>query len=325
MPKITVHEYKENQRDEWEDFVSKSNNGTMFHNQSFLDYHESGKFNFHHLMFRDGDELVGIMPGGLQDNDTVYWSPTGASYGSIVTKDIPFNLALDIVDSLLDYFRERKLKHLYLIPPPLIYSHAYNQHIEYALLYRKADFELHYISHAVPLTKGNYFNNIDAKARRIIRKIIREDKIKVVESKDYEAFYPILVKNKAKFGVKPTHSLEDLYKLDKLMPENLKLFLAYNEDKPIAGSLLFLANKKVALCFYIMLLYEYNELHPAFIVQNESIRWAEENGFEWFDIGVSQDTTAEDPMTPAQTLIYFKERFNARGILRSTYHFKLRD
>jgi len=54
----------------------------------------------------------------------------------------------------------------------------------------------------------------------------------------------------------------------------------------------------------------------------ETVRWAVENGYQWVDIGVSQDTKAEDPMTPSLNLIYFKERFNARGILRSTFHYK---
>jgi hypothetical protein len=326
MPEIKVQEYQEKYRDEWEDFVSKSNNGTMFHKQAFLDYHDSGKFKFHHLMFRNGDELVGVMPGGIHGDGKTLWSPTGASYGSIVTNDIPFSLALQIVDSLLDYARERNFRELYLIPPPLIYSHVYNQHIEYAMLYRKSDFELHYISHAVALPKDrSHFDDIDIKAQRIIRKIIKDGKLRIEESTNYADFYPILEMNKAKHKAMPTHSLRDLERLYDLMPENLKLFMVYNDDTPVAGSLLFLTNRKVALCFYIMMLYEYRHLKPVFLAMSESIRWAQENGYEWFDIGVSQDTTAEDPMTPSESLIYFKERFNARGILRTTYHFKLPD
>jgi hypothetical protein len=74
-----------------------------------------------------------------------------------------------------------------------------------------------------------------------------------------------------------------------------------------------------------MMLYEYKHLKPIFLCMNETIRWAQEKVYEWFDIGVSQDTSAEDPMTPAESLIYFKERFFARGILRSTFHFKFKD
>jgi hypothetical protein len=320
---IYIEEYKEKHKQEWDDFVLKSNNGTMFHRQQFLDYHKPGKFKFHHLMIFNDNELVGLLPGGVIDDGKTYWSPTGASYGSVVTKDIPFSLSLDIIDSLLEYFRGNNFRDIYLIPPPLIYSENYSQHLEYSMLYRKFDFELHYISHAVPLNKNkDFFQNIDKKAQRIIRKILRDGKLHAEESNDFESFYPILEKNKAKFNVKPTHTLGELLKLKELLPDNLKLFLVYLGDIPIAGSLLFLTNRKVALCFYIMMLYEYNHLKPVFLGLYESIKWAEANGYEWFDIGVSQDTSSEDPMTPSQSLIYFKERFNARGILRSTFHYK---
>lgn len=326
MSKIIISEYKPENRDEWEKFVNESNNGTMFHKQAFLDYHNPGKFPFKHFMFRKDGELVAVLPGGTKENETVYWSPMGASYGSIVTKDISFELSLEIVDSLMEYFRENKYKEVFLIPPPLIYTKNLSQHIEYALLYRKFDFELHYISHAIQVRPGeDYFGKFDKKAQNIIKKIKRDGKIRMVESEDYAAYYPILEENKAKHNVKPTHSLEDLLKLKELMPEHLKLFITYYEDKPIGGTLMFLANSKVALCFYQMLLYDYKKYRPIFLGLDETVKWSVENGYEWFDIGVSQDTAAEDPMTPSLDLIYFKERFGARGILRSTYHYKFSD
>ncbi|MFA6570957.1 MAG: GNAT family N-acetyltransferase [Bacteroidota bacterium] len=324
MSNITVHNYSEANREEWEQFVNDSNNGTMFHKQAFLDYHPKDKFNFHHLMFRCDGELVGVLPGGLSDNGEVFWSPMGASYGSIVTKDAPFNISLGIVDAMMEYFRTNNFRDIYLIPPPIIYNKFYNQHIEYAMLYRRFDFEYHYISHAINLTE-DYEHNYDKKTQKQIQKIKREGKIHIVESDDYDAFYPILVENKAKHNVKPTHSLEDLYKLRELLPDNLKLFMVYAGDEPIAGALMFLTNSKVALCFYIMLYYKHKELRPNFLALDYIAKWARDSGYEWLDIGVSQDTSSEDPMTPSDKLIYFKERFHARGLLRSTFHFKFRD
>lgn len=326
MEKITVYEYKPENREEWESFVEQSNNGTMFHKMAFLDYHTPGKFGFHHLMFRRGNELVAVLPGGLKDNNQTYWSPVGASYGSIVTKDIRFEPSLEIVDAFMDYCRSINLRDAYLIPPPLIYSANYSQHIEYAMLYRKFDFELHYISHAIDLKHGDdFFSHFDKTARKTLHKIFRDGLITIEESDDYESFHDILVKNKAKHGVTPTHTLEDMIRLRELMPDNLKLFMVYFEGKPIAGSWLFLCNNGVVLCFYNMLLYEYEHLKPIYLINHEVVRWSTENGYTWVDIGVSQDTKAEDPMTPSINLINFKERFNARGILRSTYHFKFRD
>jgi hypothetical protein len=325
MSNITIHKYLPENRQEWEDFVANSNNGTMFHTQTFLDYHPAGKFNFFHLMIRKDGKLIGVLPGGFPEKD-VFWSPVGASYGSIVTKDIHFSTALDIVDGLIEYGKEQNWKEMFLIPPPIIYNEHYNQHIEYAFLYRKFDFELHYISHAIDLKHGeNYLQHFDKTARKTIRKIRREGKIRIEDSNDYESFNRILLDNKARHDVKPTHSLEDMLKIAELMPDKVKLMLVYYEDKPIAGSWLFLTNSQVVLCFYNMLLYEYEYLKPIYLIMDETVRWSIENGYKWVDIGVSQDTKAEDPMTPSLNLIKFKERFDSRGVLRTTFHYQFRD
>jgi hypothetical protein len=323
IPPITVHRYTPSDRAEWDAFVEASNTGTMFHLQRFLDYHPEGKWNWHHLMFREGGRLVAVLPAGI-GRDGALWSPTGASYGSIVVKDESFERCLAIVDAFVAYAREAGLAHAYLIPPPLIYTLNYSQHIEYAMLYRKADFELHYISHAIDLKRGaDFLDHFDPTARKSIRKILREGRITIRESDDYATFHEILVENKARHNTKPTHTLEDLLRLRELMPDKLRLNMVYLDDEPIAGSLLFLANRKVVLCFYNMLRYEYEHLRPIYLVMYETCRWAIEQGYEWVDIGVSQDTKAEDPMTPSLGLIQFKERFDARGILRSTYHLSL--
>lgn len=325
MSKIEITPYEPKYQQIWEDFVEQSNNGTMFHKLAFLDYHKPGRFEFSNFLFWKDGKLVAVLPGGFKENGRTYWSPVGASYGSIVTKDIPFELALEIVDAMMDFFRERGIEDVYLIPPPIMYSTNYNQHIEYAMLYRKFDFELHYISHAIDLKHGkNFLEHFDKTARKAIHKILREKKIHIKDSLDYETFNKILLANKARHNVLPTHTLEDMLRIQELMPQNVKLMLVYEGDTPIAGSWLFLTNNNVVLCFYNMLFYEYEHLKPVYLINYETVRWAIENGYKWVDIGVSQDTKAEDPMTPSLGLINFKERFDSRGILRSTYHFKFK-
>jgi hypothetical protein len=270
-----------------------------------------------------GDRLVGVMPGGLLEVGRVLWSPVGASYGGIVTEDIPFALALEIVDALLEYGRRFGLRELYLIPAPFIYSRNYSQNLEYALLYRRFGFEYHYISHAIHLKHGtDPFSYFGAKTRSKLRKLLRAQLLQIRESQDYDTFYEILVRNKARHGATPTHSLQDLHRLRELVPEHLRLLMVYYGETAIAGSLLFLCNPKVVLCFYNMMLYEYSHLRPVYLLMYEIVRWAAEHGYEWVDIGVSQDTRSPDPMTPSLSLIHFKERFGSRGILRSTFYYR---
>lgn len=307
-------------KEKWDAFVLHSNNGTMFHLQQFLNYHPPEKFQFHHLIFLEKNQIQAVLPGGLKNG--IFESPVGASYGSFVTKDIRFQEALTLVSQLLEYGRKQGFKEILLTPAPFIYENIPNQSLDFALLWKGFRYETHYISSAVKLDPHqDILARFQDTARRNIKKSLKNPDIRVELNEDYEAFYPILVKNKAKHGVKPTHSFEDLMALKRLLPDRLKLFMLYYKNIPIAGSLLFLTNANVALCFYIMLLYEYAHLKPTDRLMYESIRYATEKGFRYFDIGVSQETSAENPMTPRLSLIEYKEHFDARTVMRNTFRY----
>ena len=315
---LRIEPYDPEWKEKWDRFVLNSNNGTIFHLQKFLGYHDKGRFQWHHLVFTDKKEIVAVLPAAVVGSTLE--SPIGASYGSFVTGDIPFATTLEIVDAFSDYCRERQFERALLTPPPFIYQKVISQNIDYALAYRGFTHDKHYISHAIRIDGYDFVSSFQSTARRYVHKYIRERSLRVGISDDYESFYPILVKNKARHNVKPTHTLEELLRLKKLLPESLVLFLVWKGSKPIAGSLMFACNSRVALCFYNMLLYEHEQDNPIHVVMYEVLKWASEHGFSWVDIGVSQDTHAEDQMTPAMNLIRFKEKFNAHGILRSTFY-----
>lgn len=315
---IEVIAYSDEWEQRWDEFVLKSNNGTMFHLQKFLQYHPKDRFTWHHLLFLQKEKIVALLPAATMG--TTLESPIGASYGSFVTKDIDFATALELVDTFSDYCRSQHFERTLLTAPPFIYQRAITQHIDYALAYRDFTYDKHYISHAISLEGENFVNSFQKTARRYIHKYLREKDLRIEINTDYKSFYPILIKNKARHDVKPTHTLDELLRLQKLLPDNLVLFMVYKGAKPIAGSLVFVCNPQVVLCFYNMLLYEYEQHNPIHAVMYEVTKWAMERGFRWVDIGVSQDTHAENQMTPAMNLIRFKEKFNARGILRSTFY-----
>jgi hypothetical protein len=316
---IQVVPYTDDLKERWDTFVLNSNNGTMFHLQKFFDYHPKGRFKWNHLVFLDKKEIIAVLPGAAMGS--TFESPIGASYGSVVTNVISFATALELVDAFSEYCRDHSIERALLTPPPFIYQKVISQNMDFALAYRGFSYDKHYISHSIPLaTKGDFLASFQSTARRYIHKNLREKTLTVEMNDDYEAFYPILIKNKARHDVKPTHTLNELLQLKKLLPENLQLFLVYKGSKPIAGSLMFACNQQVALCFYNMLLYEYEQYNPIHIVMYDVAKWAIERGFSWIDIGVSQDTKAENPMTPSMNLILFKERFNSHGILRSTFY-----
>ncbi|MEJ5351038.1 MAG: GNAT family N-acetyltransferase [Melioribacteraceae bacterium] len=319
---MEIIRYTEEWKEKWDKFVLESNNGTMFHLQRFLDYHTPGKFKFDHLIFLEKGNIVAVLPGSI--NNGMFESPIGASYGSIVTKDITFAKAMEIVSTLLDYGRKNGIKEFMLTAAPMIYEQYPNQSLDFAMLWQGFKYKLHYISSAIKLDKDrDILERFSPTVRRNIRKTFRDFKLRVEVNERYDEFYPILLKNKARHNVKPTHTYEDLLRLKELLPDRLKLFMVYYQDTPIAGSLMFYPNQYVALCFYNMLLYEYAEYKPIQRVMYEVVKDSTERGFRYVDIGVSQDTKAENPMTPSMSLIEFKEKFDAKTIMRNTLYIKL--
>jgi hypothetical protein len=320
---MEIIEYSDKWKEKWDRFVLESNNGTIFHSQKFFDYHTEGKFNFNHLLFIEKNTIVALLSGSRIGN--LYESPIGASYGSIVTKDVKFAQAMVMVSTLLEYGKENGIKEFLLTSAPRIYENHPNENLDFAMLWQGFSYDLHYISSAIRLNSDDdILPRFQQTVRRNIRKTIKNPDIKVEINERYDQFYPILLDNKAKHDIKPTHSYNDLMKLKELMPDQLKLFMLYYKDKPIAGSSLFICNKTVTLCFYNMLLYEFEHLKPIHRIMYEVVKWSTENGFKYVDIGVSQDTKADNPMTPGMSLIDFKEKFDAKTVMRNTlrYNFK---
>jgi hypothetical protein len=319
---MEIIEYSEEWKEKWDQFVINSSNGTMFHMQKFFDYHTPGKFKFNHLIFLEKNKIAAVLPGSIIDGK-LFESPIGASYGSIVIGDITFKKTQEIVSTLIEYGKKKNWNELLLTAAPMIYETYPNHNLDFAMLWQGFKFDLHYISSAIKLDPNiEIIERFRPTIRRNIRKSIKEG-IRVEVNEKYDEFYPILIENKSRHNVKPTHSYDDLLKLKKLMPDRLKLFMVYLDDKPIAGSLMFYANKNVAICFYNMLLYEYAEYKPIQRVMYEVVKDATESGYNYVDIGVSQDTSADNPMTPSESLIDFKEKFDAKSIMRNTLKLKL--
>ena len=314
--------YTDDWKDAWDEFVTASNNGTMFHMQKFFDYHKPGRFQFNHLIFIKNDRIHALLPGSLKEDS--FESPVGASYGSIVTGDIKFSEAMEIVNALLEYGKANGIKGFELTSAPRVYEKYQNENLDFALLWLGFKYKLHYISSAIKLDpERDLISRFQATVRRNVRKTLRNKDIRVEINEKYDEFYPILIENKARHNVKPTHSLEDLYRLKELLPAKLKLFMVYYKEKPIGGSVMFYPNKTVALCFYNMLLYEYADYKPIHRVMYEVVKHSTEAGYKYVDIGVSQDTSAQNPMTPSMNLIEFKEKFDAKTVMRNTFYIKL--
>jgi CelD/BcsL family acetyltransferase involved in cellulose biosynthesis len=304
----------------WDDFVEHSNTGTIFHRLSYLAYHRGALAESEHpVVWSQGGVLRAVMPLAIltEQGVRVARSPYGASYGGIVVgMELSLKQAEELVDSLLEYLRGQGVQKLIVTPAPHLNYARPHDYLNFWLLKRGATCPMaeltSYIEvHEEPLDSFLY------SAVKAVRKA-KANAVTVEESRDVDSFYEILVENRRKFGATPTHSREEIgYLLNKL-PEHIKLFMAYREGIPIAGSLVFRVNRRVILDFYWAHRDEYQGFRPVSLLVYEIVRWAHRHGFRLFDFG-----TQTINMVPQEGSTKFKETFGAAGLFRKTYELTL--
>ncbi len=318
---VKVRKATPEDRKGWADFVLRSNNGTIFHLPAFLDYHPEGRFRNEHLVAEDPDgSICAVMPCALAVRDGVTWlrSYPGASYGGPVLEDgASLSFVESLMDAILDYCRENGFGMVEMTLPPSVYFRRPHDYIDFALANRGFSYSKRELTAVIDLRRLG--EEIDLAFRESVRRGVRKavkSGLTVVEDRDFSRFYPVLAGNlKDRHGVNPTHTLEELYRLEKLLgPEKIRQFVSVDGTGEVfAGMVMFHANPRVTLAFYI----SHNEKHqarrPVNLVYREVIEWARHMGYSHLDLGTF---TLNGEVNHG--LCRFKESFTARGQFRNT-------
>lgn len=320
---ITVDLYNSEYRSKWEEFVSLSENGTLFHRQQFLDYHPPKRFRSYHLIFRDQDHVFALLPAVIKETERgkELISHAGASYGGFVLRQrLGIKDCTLLVEALVQHLHQEGFQWAELTPPPLFYSNQPANNIDFALLKGGFNYMKRELTSVVqlPEEKEDIFSALKSEARTAIRKAQKMGVV-IEESDEYKDFYGILRDNlRMRHNVAPTHTLAELLHLQKLLPDEIRLFSAYVKKEQVAGVVLFLCNPRVMLAFYISHRKEYQQYRPVNVLFYHIMEWGRRKGFRYLDFG-----TFTLNMEPNWGLGKFKETFGARGLFRDTYFLDL--
>lgn len=320
---VEVIRYTEETKRRWEKFVQTANNGTLFHTRKFLSYHPPGRFEDHSLFFSEKNHVLAVFPAAMKvvEGNRIISSHCGASYGGFVCQEnLSVQSAFDLVDALIDYASNEGFYSIEMTFPPVIYLKRPSHYLDFALYRSGFTYKKREVSSVIPLdfSPEETLHQFKPEARTAYRKSVKSG-IRVEESEDLAAFYPILRKNLSmRHNVTPTHTLEELERLKQLFPNRIRHFGAFLKDRMVAGVTNFLCNDRVVLAFYISHDEAYQEYRPVNHLFYEIIRWSLEHGYRFLDFGIF--TVNEDPNWG---LGKFKESFGARGILRETFIKKL--
>ena len=316
---LTITKYNDMLFDEWEKFISDSNNGTIFQKQAFLKYHINRTFVDGSLVIKNKGTIVAVVPAAIKEN--ILYSHPGSSYGGIVlSHNLDFKMIHDILKVIDEYCIAQKYKALFLINSPSIYQKKSDQSLDYLLQWNGFKQTELYISHAVDMSKtSDILSLLTKRKRRYINNNQELNSLTFEEETYLDEFYDILIASKKKYNTTPTHSLDELIKLKDMFPQQIKLLVTRNENKIIGGSLIFFTNDNVALVFYNTILEEYRESQIAMLQLYKCMEIAKKYNLHWIDFGVSHTPEEENPLAPKFSLIHFKEQFNAKGVLRIAY------
>ena len=309
---IEIRRYEPEERELWDNFVRGSKNGVFFFLRDYMEYH-SDRFEDHSLIFLKNDKPVALMPAN-SDGDTLF-SHAGLTFGGIITnRKMKTSLMLQIFDSLKGYLKGKGFKKLIYKAIPHIYHIYPSEEDLYALFINKATLVKRDVSSTIEMGhKIPYSRNI----KRNIKKV-QDNELDVKRSYEFSTF--MVLKEEQlfkKYGLKPTHTSEEMEYLAGKFPENIKLFTA-DQDGDMIGGVVIYENENVIHAQYQEASELGMDLHVPSLLFDKVINHYSKK--KYFDFGIS---TENNGRYLNRGLIDFKERFGARSTVYDLYELNL--
>jgi lipid II:glycine glycyltransferase (peptidoglycan interpeptide bridge formation enzyme) len=299
----------------WTNLLFKANGITIFHHPDFLSYHND-KFNEHHLGVFKGEELFGIMPLAIfNDNGIkIVKSPYGASYGGFIFQSIlSYSESKEIIAIFLDYLKVLNVDQVIIVPSlPIYHNNGYSDTFSFSLLENGFKINNSDITDIVTLD-NKLETRFNSRVKRNYKKSNKYN-LEIKYNAPIDDFWMLMDKTFTRHDSNPTHKKEEFIILMNIMKDKIYPSVVYFEDRPIAAIGEFILNHNIAMSFYICGddEYRYMEAQTYLIVNILNKHFT--NGVKFYDFGTCSLNMVGNP-----GIFSFKEGFGANGIFRNTY------
>lgn len=309
-----VRRYTPDKANEWNRFVTASKNGTFLFDRQFMDYH-ADRFTDCSLMFYRDNALYALLPANVKDD--VLTSHGGLTYGGLVMSSrCSAKGVQEVFAAMNTYLSGMGVRRVVYKAIPWIYHQLPAEEDLYALTS---------ISHATLIIRdissaviGDRPVKFSESRKSGLRKALRMG-LTVRESEDFATFWQILNANlTAKYGVRPVHSVSELELLHGHFPQGIRLYMVYDGETPLGGTLLFLT-PQVLHTQYISATAE-GKAHGAIDLLFNHLINEVYTDYRYIDFGKS---TVSDSADLNEQLIFQKEGFGARAVCYDTYEWTL--
>ena len=311
---IKVIRYEPEQKPAWDEFVSRSRNGTFLFYRDYMDYHAERFPDCSLMFFDEGEKLLAMMPATAQ-GETLS-SHAGLTFGGIVSDaQMKTPLMLEVFDVLQAHLRAEGIKRLLYKVVPHIYHLIPAEEDLYALYRHNAKLVRRDISSTIDLKEKLPFS----KGRKYEIKQAAKHGLEVKQSHDFRSFMAIEEQVLGvKYDSKPVHSAAEMHLLAARFPENIKLFAAFRDEEMLAGVIIY-ESLTVAHAQYIAAGDEGKRTGALDLILGYLI-----NDYysckKYFDFGISTENQGRQLNVG---LIENKQSFGARAIVHDFYELEV--
>lgn len=310
-----VRKYDIADRQEWDSFIGKSKNGTFLFKRGYMEYHND-RFEDCSLLVYDNNKLRAVLPANVKDN--ILQSHGGLTYGGLISDGcMTTEAAMEMFSEINKYLLEQGIEKVVYKPTPWIYHTLPAEEDLYAIIQVcGAKLVSREISSTVYLPNRPKFSQL---RRRCVNKA-RRNGIIVRESNDIATFWNILNANlEGRYGVSPVHTEKELSLLASRFPDSIKLFMAYDGEEALGGTLVFVMNE-IVHTQYIAASPKGKTVGALDMVFDELIN-EEFSNYRFLDFGKS---TEHHGIWLNKNLIHQKEGFGGRGVCYDVYEWNVK-
>jgi hypothetical protein len=252
-----IQKYNSKLQNDWDNFVEiESENGTIFHLQKFLSYHPKERFKDCSVLVRNSKEkIIAVFPAALYKTFIV--SHPGSTYGGIVIKKyLKLKEIKGIWKEIVEYYQNTYLNYGFKI---ILSENFFQSNDKLSIFFLNSGMNLDSKEISVVIDIPEFLKL--KQLRKSTKTAIQSQRYLKIENIEYkiattldekkEAYY-ILCKNlEEKYHKQPTHTFEELQKIELNLKNKIFYFIIKKHNKVVATYICFLLNKTVMHTFYI--------------------------------------------------------------------------
>ena len=238
--KYIIKKYEASHAEIWDEFISRTANGTFLHRRLYMDYHAHLFDDFSWMIFED-NKLKAVLPAHRKGEDV--FAHNGLTYSDFL---FHFKLKLEhkveIIQQVLAQFSEWGIRRLVVKDIPFVFHRYIDQSNAY--IYHQLQAKITRVKPFFVWIKNNEIKVNRNRLKNIKKLEVCHNYIIDTNPAKLSDFWKIVEQNlHERYESRPVHSFEDMQLLMKRFPHRIRLYTLQENNKMLAGALVYYINK----------------------------------------------------------------------------------